>query len=401
MSQKPIVHSPAIQRLVDEGYEIDIQHQHLLVYSVPYVTASREIDTGVLVCTYLESNGMDSKPTDHTVWFKGAMPCTGQGQPLNNLVNNSNPQTLFDQFVVQHYFSNKPEGVPDFPADHFVKMVHYIDLLVAQARVIDPDADARTFRVIASREENSIFRYPDSASARAGIVAISQKLAMSRIGIVGIGGTGGYILDQIAKTPVKEIHLFDADDFKRHNAFRAPGATSLEMLQRQLKKVDYFREMYEPMRSGIICHPYDLDEVNVSELAGFNFVFVSVDDGLSRGLICRYLQNAGIPFIDVGMGLEKADGMTSLLGLCRVTVGTSEKQDHLATRLPVADDRTDALYRSNIQVADMNAMNAILAVIRWKQFCGFYVDYEQAHHLSFSLAMQSIVRQETPIGAFA
>lgn len=401
MSQKPIVRSPAIQRLVDEGYEVDIQHQHLLVYSVPYVTANREIDTGVLVCTYLESNGMDSKPADHTVWFKGAMPCTGQGQPLNNLVNHSNPQTLFDQFVVQHYFSNKPDGVPDFPADYFVKMVHYIDLLVAQARVIDPDADARTGRVIASREENSIFRYPDSASARAGIVAISQKLAMSRIGIVGIGGTGGYILDQIAKTPVEEIHLFDADDFRRHNAFRAPGAASLETLQRQLKKVDYFREIYEPMRSGIVCHPYHLDEGNVEELAGFNFVFVSVDDGLSRGLICRYLQNAGIPFIDVGMGLEKADGMTSLLGLCRVTVGTPAKQDHLATRLPVADDRTDALYRSNIQVADMNAMNAILAVTRWKQFCGFYVDYEQAHHLSFSVAMQSIVRQETPVGALA
>lgn len=399
MSQRQIVHSPAVQRLIDDGYEIDIRHQHLLVHSVPYVTVNREIDTGILVCPYLESNGMDSRPPDHTVWFTGEMPCTAQGQPLHHLVNNSNPQALFDQFVVKHYFSNKPAGVPDFPADYYVKIVHYIDLLVAQARVIDPDADARTGRVAASRVENSIFRYPDSASARAGIVAVSQKLAMSRIGIVGVGGTGGYILDQVAKTPVKEIHLFDGDDFKRHNAFRAPGAASIETLQRQLKKVDYFCEMYVPMRSGIVCHPYHLDEGNIVELSGFDFVFVSVDDGLSRGLICTYLQNAGIPFIDVGMGLQKADDMTSLLGLCRVTVGTPEKQDHLATRLPVADDRTDALYRSNIQVADMNAMNAIMAVIRWKQFCGFYVDHEQAHHLSFSVAMQSIARAETSTGA--
>lgn len=395
MSQKPIVHSPAIQRLIAEGYEIDIRHQHLLVHSIPYVTANREIDTGILVCTYLETNGMDSKPNDHTVWFRGEMPCTAEGQPLHALVNNSNAQTLFDQFVVQHYFSNKPEGVPDFPADYYTKMVHYIDILVAQAKVIDPDADARTGRVIASSVENSVFRYPDSASARAGIVAVSQKLAVSRIGIVGVGGTGGYILDQIVKTPVKEIHLFDGDDFKRHNAFRAPGAASLETLQRRPKKVDYFHEMYEPMRTGIVCHPYHLDENNIAELAGFDFVFVSVDDGLSRGLICKHLQNAGIPFIDVGMGLEKANGVASLFGLCRVSVSTPAKQDHLATRLPVADDRTDALYRSNIQVSDMNAMNAILAVIRWKQFCGFYIDHEQAHHLSFSVAMQSIARAET------
>ncbi len=72
----------------------------------------------------------------------------------------------------------------------------------------------------------------------------------------------------------------------------------------------------------------------------------------------------------------------------------------IATRLPVADDRADALCRSNIQVADMNAMNAILAVIRWKQLCGFYVDLEQAHHLSFSVALQSIARAETPTVTF-
>jgi hypothetical protein len=394
MSQKQIVHKPDVQRLIDEGYEVELLHQHLLVHSVPYVTANREIALGTIVCPYQG----DVKPADHIVSFKGEVPCTGQGQPLSHLMLSSNTQILFDKFAVQHQFSNKPVEVPGFPADYFVKMTHYIELLVAQARVIDPNADARTGRVIQSREKNPIFRYPDSASARAGIVAVSQKLEMPRIGIVGVGGTGGYILDQVVKTPVKEIHLFDGDDFKQHNAFRAPGAASLEALERRLKKVDYFREAYEPMRSGIVCHPYHLDESNVGELAGFDFVFVSVDDGLSRGTICRYLQGAGIPFIDVGMGLENDDA-NSLLGLCRVTLGTPAKQDHLAARLPVADDRAEALYKSNIQVADMNAMNAILAVIRWKQFCGFYVDYDHAHHLSFSVAMQSIARMEAPTGS--
>jgi len=394
MSQKQTVRSPAIQRLIDEGYEIDIQHQHLLVYSIPYVTVNRKIAIGILVCPYTESNGMDSKPPDHTALFKGDMPCNGLGQPLSTVVNNSNSQILFDQFEVNHYLSNKPDGVLDFPSDYYVKVIHYINIFVAQARVIDPDADARTGRVIPSRDENSVFRYPDSASARAGIVAVSQKLTMPRIGIIGLGGTGGYILDQVAKVPVKEIHLFDGDDFKRHNAFRAPGAASLETLNRKLKKVDYFREVYDPFRSGIVCHPYHLNESNVDELAGFDFVFVSVDDGISRGLICKYLQDNGIPFIDVGMGLEKND-TNSLFGLCRVTLGAPLKNDHLATYLPVVDDQADALYKSNIQVADMNAMNAILAVIRWKQFYGYYIDYEQAHNLSFSVAMQSIARKET------
>ncbi|WP_318271316.1 ThiF family adenylyltransferase [Sphingobacterium cellulitidis] len=47
-----------------------------------------------------------------------------------------------------------------------------------------------------------------------------MKLERQKIAIIGLGGTGAYILDMVAKTPVKEIHLFDGDSFDQHNAFR-------------------------------------------------------------------------------------------------------------------------------------------------------------------------------------
>jgi len=394
MLAKPIAHNSAVQRLIDEGYEVEIRNQHLLVSSIPYVNPSRQVAMGILICSYSDMDNLNPKPNDHTAWFQGDVPCNSLGQPLTTLVNHSNPSTLFDQFQVQHYFSNKPDGIPDFPADYFVKMTHYIELLVAQARVIDPNADARTGRVLDSREEDAIFCYPDSASVRAGIVATSQKLEMPRIGIVGLGGTGGYILDQVAKTPVREIHLFDGDDLMPHNAFRMPGAVSIETLRSRPKKVDFFQAHYSQLHRGIVSHPIFIDASNIDELSGFDFVFVSVDDGASRQLICDYLTRNGTPFVDVGMGLEKDDVSNSIMGLCRVTMGTPTKSDHLRARLPVADDKADALYRSNIQVADMNAMNAILAVIKWKQFFGFYLDYDLAHNLSFSASMLSMVRED-------
>lgn len=396
MSRQPIALRPDVQKLIDEGYEASIHRQHLLVESVPYVTPNREVVLGTLVCSYVE----DGKP-DHPVWFKGETPCTSQGRPLSQVINHSNPQLLFDRFEANHYFSNKPANVVDFPADYYVKIKHYIDILGAQARVIDPDADARTGRVVESRNNDSVFHYGDIASARAGIVAISQKLCLSRIAIIGLGGTGGYILDQVAKTPVKEIHLFDGDDFKRHNAFRSPGAASLETLQLTPKKVEYFREMYSSMRSGLICHPNHLDETNIGDLAEFDFAFVSVDDGLSRGLICNYLKDAAIPFIDVGMGLKKDNGMMNISGQCRATLCTPSKHDHMTSYVDMHDDRDEALYASNIQIADMNAMNAILAVIRWKQHFGFYADSEQAHNLSFAIGFQSLVRAEPVAGTVA
>lgn len=389
MSHLPIALKPDVQRLVDEKYEVIVYLNHLLVESVPYVNPSREIAYGTIVCAYAETG----KP-DHTVYFRGETPCTSLGKPLSQLINNSNPATLFDRFQVNHYFSNKPTNVADFPADYYVKVKHYIDILGAQARMIDPDADARTGRVVASKNDDSVFRYGDSASARAGIVAVSQKLWLTRIAIVGLGGTGGYILDQGAKTPVKEIHLFDGDIYKRHNAFRSPGAASLEQLESEPMKVDYFYAMYDPMRTGIIPHPYYLNEANIGELAGFDFVFVAVDDGLSRGLICNYLRTSGIPFVDVGMGLAKVENSMSIRGNCRVTLCTPGKHDHMDACVDTHDDRAEALYASNIQVADMNAMNAIMAVIRWKQYFGFYSDSEAAHNLGFSIDLQSISRKE-------
>jgi hypothetical protein len=390
MLRQPTDLKQDIQQLVNEGFEASIYRQHLLVESVPYVTPAGMLAYGTLVCDYSDK----SRPRDHTVWFKGETPCTHQGQPLSQVINNSNTQVLFDRYEVNHYFSNKPTNVPDFPSNYYVKMKHYIDLLGAQAKVIDPDADARTGRVVESRDDDSVFKYGDTASARAGIMAISQKLKLSRVAIVGLGGTGSYILDQVAKTNVKEVHLFDGDDFKRHNAFRAPGAASLEQLQLNPKKVDYFFSIYSAMRTGIVCHSYRLDESNLEELIDFDFVFVSVDDGISRGLICNHLKDKGIPFIDVGMGLKKDNGMMVISGQCRATLCSPAKNDHMSTYVDTHDNREDALYASNIQVADMNALNATLAVMLWKQYFGFYADTEKSHNLSFAIGFQSLVRSE-------
>ncbi len=360
----------------------------MLVGSVPYVTPARDVDLGTLICAYAD----EGKPADHTVWFKGQTPCTSGGKPLDKVIHNSQGQVLFNDFRADHYLSNKQTDVPDFPADYYLKIVHYVTQFAAHARVIDPNADARTGKVIANRDEDSVFVYPDSALARSGIVAIAQKLEMQQVAIVGLGGSGGYVLDQLAKTRVREVHLFDEDTFKRHNAFRAPGAATVETLESKPSKVEYFRALYSAMRRGIVAHPYFLTSENADQLRGFNFVFLCVDDGPSRAQLGKYLISQNIPFIDVGIGMEKVAELTSLLGQCRVTMFSEQRNSH-SQRLPIADEKDEAVY-GNIQAADLNALAAILAVIRWKQHCGFYVDYDHTHHLLFSVAQMSLVRAE-------
>ena len=67
----------------------------------------------------------------------------------------------------------------------------------------------------------------------------------------------------MAKTPVDELHLFDDDVLYAHNAFRTPGAASLEELARMPKKVDYLLQKYDPIRRNIFVHPVRVDGSNI------------------------------------------------------------------------------------------------------------------------------------------
>src|SRR5215831_14926400 len=102
-----------------------------------------------------------------------------------------------------------------------------------------------------------MFKYPDTNSSRAKIEYLNRKFEGQKIAIIGMGGTGSYILDLVSKTPVEEIHIYDGDVFQLHNAFRAPGAIDGKILDEneELKKVDYYYSIYSKMHNGIIPHP--------------------------------------------------------------------------------------------------------------------------------------------------
>src|SRR5262249_4721811 len=150
--------------------------------------------------------------------------------------------------------------------DYFHKMTTYIGRIAGEAAKIDPTATARTFPAIAEDQVGSIFKYVDTATSRAGIGVANGKVLSQRIGIVGVGGSGAYVLDLVAKTIVAQIHLFDGDVFSQHNAFRSPGAPTLAQLEAKPQKVNYFAEIYSNMRNGIVVHDVFLDETNVALL---------------------------------------------------------------------------------------------------------------------------------------
>lgn len=382
MSRKPISLSPDLKRLRDEEYNLDIRNGYLLVRGVPYVNSQREVKRGTLVMKLVLAGDIADKPDDHVAYFDGDHPCHADGTEISKIKHSSKEQTLAEGVVVRHFFSAKPQPEGKYK-DYYHKVSTYVAMFQGPARQIDPSVTAKTEPAVAGEDDNSVFNYIDTASSRAEIVMITRKLEGKKLAIIGTGGTGAYVLDFVAKTPVGQIHLFDKDGFRQHNAFRAPGAPSLEELRARPSKVNYLKGTYDKMHRGIVPHEAFLTKENVEELRGMDFAFVCIDDGSDKKMIVAKLEEFGIPFIDVGMGIYEADG--SLGGTLRVTTSTPQNRETAGKRIAFSDDDGDNEYARNIQIAELNALNAALAVIKWKKLCGFYHDFDQEHSTTFTI----------------
>jgi hypothetical protein len=236
-----------------------------------------------------------------------------------------------------------------------------------------------------------VFRYHDAATSRSGLSAVSAQLALDKIAIVGLGGTGSYILDLVAKTPVREIHLFDGDVLLAHNAFRAPGAASREELLESPTKVEYFAKKYGAMRRHIAAHPIRVDADNVSELQGMNFVFLAMDAGPAKRAIVEQLQSWQTPFVDSGMNVQRI--ANSLRGTVRVTTGQPGQYGHLDQRISYTDVNANE-YDWNIQTADLNMLTAAMAVLKWKKLYGYYLDTTAELNAQYVVARNKIFNAE-------
>lgn len=378
MSHALISHSPDLKRLREEGYFVEIYAGFLLLREVPYVNAQRQVQTGTLISSLTLAGDVTQYGGDHVVYFDGEFPCTAEGVPIQQIAHQSGYLNLRDGLTAKHSFSSKPESGY---TDYYHKMTTYAAILSGSAAVLKPGSNPRTFRV-PDEGQKSVFVYIDTASDRAGIGALTDRLAHETLGIIGLGGTGSYILDSAAKTPVREIRLFDGDRFLQHNAFRSPGAPSIDELRDAPLKVDYWAKIYSKMHRRIIPHAVTIDSSTLHLLEGLSFVFVCIDQGTAKRQIFQKLEALGIPFIDVGMGLELVDG--SLGGILRTTAHIPGKQTERPQRVNFEGGGENDIYASNIQVADLNALNAMLAVIKWKKIRGFYRDLEGELHSTYT-----------------
>jgi hypothetical protein len=383
VSQKLVNHNDDLKRLVDKGYAVGFDSNYLIIRDVPYLDNERQLKIGAIVTKLVVVDETKVTQDDHQILFAGGVPHNMDGTPIPNLSGGPHQLALSEfakDVVVERSFSNKPKVAQKFE-NFFDKIESYVGIISGPAMELH-GITPYTFRHVPEGPSDSVFEFHDTLTSRAEITDLSAKFKHDVVAIIGLGGTGGYVLDFLVRTPVKEIRAFDMDPFYVHNAFRSPGRLLPEELGKS--KADVYHGRYENFRKGLSIQTKFIDPSCAADFEGVTFAFVCVDKGSSRAGIFDLLLSKHIPFIDVGMGLRRKQ--EKLSGMMRTTYYSAEDGQKVRDKgYAELNDRPDDEYRNNIQIGELNALNASLAVLRFKQLRGFYLEEIPYHHLLFEV----------------
>lgn len=371
-------HNDDLKRLQDKGYAISIDSNYLVVHDIPYLDSNKNLQIGAIVTKLVFTDLEHVIQEDHQIFFCGSHPCQLDGSNIRNMGGGATSlQLVSPDVIVQRSFSNKPNnGFSDF----FEKIESYVTIISGPAIELH-NVTPLTYNVYDDNSE-SVFKVRDTLTSRAEIGDITKRFEEDVIAIIGLGGTGSYLLDFLVKTPVKEIRAFDLDWFHVHNAFRSPGKLVKEELGK--KKTDVYQQRYKEFRFGVDCKSKFILSDSFEDMEGVSFAFVCVDKGSSRKGIFDLLIKMRIPFIDVGMGLDKLRGTIS--GTIRTTYFDPEIAEELLEKnqAPMSDLHND-VYKTNIQISELNALNACFAIVKYKQIKGFYSDDSNYQNMLLTL----------------
>jgi hypothetical protein len=380
-------HNPFIRDLDAQGYQVDFVGGYFVIYGLPYLDGKGALQHGDWASPLDLNGAVIDPPTNHQVWWRGERPCDQSGRELR-LGGPPQRVTITDGLVTDYTFSFKllEQGVMRLYRSFEEKVQTYLDVITGPARAAFPEATPLRGIEIKAAAQGSPLKFPDMMSSRYHMNDISALLLGKKVAIIGLGGTGSYILDFIARTHLERITLFDDDKVHVHTIFRIPGFIPDAITQ---PKVEALARQYGQWHGGLQAIPERIDAQNIARLSEFDFVFVSVDDGPARLLIVDWLSAQGIPYVDCGMGLGRSNN--GLSGFIRVT-GTGREafeRNRDSVRLPTGNAANDE-YRKQAQITELNALNAAMAVIRFKQHFGLFENLNDTTCSIFDTAMMEI-----------
>ena len=151
---------------------------------------------------------------------------------------------------------------------------------------------------------------------------IQRVLADLRVGVVGCGGTGSAVIEQLVRLGVRHLHLFDPDTLSEANLTRVYGSFSEDVGEPKVDVIAAHVARIAPDAEVVTAQEKVTLEATAKLLLDADVVFGCTDDNAGRLVLSRFASYLLTPVIDCGVLLSSGPG-GKLLGIDgRVTVVT-------------------------------------------------------------------------------
>lgn len=139
------------------------------------------------------------------------------------------------------------------------------------------------------------------------------------IGVVGAGGTGSAVIEQLIRLGIGRISVFDGQTLSDTNTTRVYGSRLVDV---DIPKVKLMERMAADIGLGTVIDSFVgniTSRKNAQRLRDCNVVFCCTDDQWGRSILTRLAMYYYIPVIDMGVKVDSENGVIhSVQG--RVTV---------------------------------------------------------------------------------
>lgn len=156
-----------------------------------------------------------------------------------------------------------------------------------------------------AKEDTSIF----DRQVRAFGEASQKLLGQLRIGVVGVGGTGSSVLEQLVRLGVRDIVIADGDIFDRTNCNRVYGSSTCDHGK---AKVDIAERSALSKGLGVKITKLARSITFKKALEQFkscDVIFACTDDEWGRSLLTRLSIYYHIPVIDMGVKIDSSNSI--------------------------------------------------------------------------------------------
>lgn len=132
-----------------------------------------------------------------------------------------------------------------------------------------------------------------------------RRLGSLRVGVVGLGGTGGQVVQQLAHLGVRTFVLVDDDVVEHTNLPRLAGATWWDPLLRRKKTWIASRTIRRIARRALVRRIGNLrTEEALQSLRRVDVIIGCVDNDGARLILSELTAAYLIPYLDLGVGVE-------------------------------------------------------------------------------------------------